>query len=148
MFIDFNYYKNTYGGTLTEAEFNKQAPKACNYITQQTMTRITDTSLNTYPSQIIDQVKRCACNLTDDYSAIERARKEALISGGQLRAEKAGEVSVSYESKTILSEPAVADEYLLTTLRQYLGLIEVNGEIYNLLSKVLRERNCCCGIIV
>ncbi len=148
MFIDFNYYKNTYGGTLTEAEFNKQAPKACNYITQQTMTRITDTSLNTYPSQIIDQVKRCACNLTDDYSAIERARKEALISGGQLRSEKAGEVSVSYESKTILSEPAVADEYLLTTLRQYLGLIEVNGKIYNLLSKVLRDRNCCCGIIV
>ena len=148
MFIDFNYYKNTYGGTLTEAEFNKQAPKACNYITQQTMTRITDISLNTYPSQIIDQVKRCACNLTDDYSAIERARKEALISGGQLRAEKAGEVSVTYESKTILSEPAVADEYLLTTLRQYLGLIEVNGKIYNLLSKVLRDRNCCCGIIV
>lgn len=150
MFIDYNYYKNTYGGSLTESEFNKQAPKACNYITQQTMTRITDQSLNSYPPQIIDTVKRCACNLTDDYSAIEKARISAMSSGGQISHERAGEVSVTYGSKTILSDPTVADEYLLTTLRQYLGLINVNGKIYNLLSKVLIERdhNCCCGIIV
>lgn len=149
MFIDYNYYKNTYGGLLTESEFNKQAPKACNYITQQTMTRINDQSLNSYPSQIIDQVKRCACNLTDDYSAIEKARVAAMASGGQISHERAGEVSVTYGSKTILSDPTVADEYLLTTIKQYLGLIRVDGRIYNLLSKVLRERNHnCCGIIV
>lgn len=150
MFIDFNFYKNTYGGSLTESEFNKQSPKACNYITQQTMTRITDQTLNSYPSEIIDIVKRCACNLVDDYSAIEKARITAMSSGGQISHERAGEVSVTYGSKTILSDPSVANEYLLTTLKQYLGLIRVDGKIYNLLSKVLREEthNCCCGIIV
>lgn len=155
MFVDFNYYTTVYGGTLlTESEFNKEAFKACNYITQATLLRVTDSTINLFPNEVITNIKKCACHLAEDYSYIEKIRSNSLESAAQgksgIKSETSGQVSVSYSDSSttqkMFFDPKFIDEYLKTTLMQYLGPINVNGVIYNLISKVLSDDNCCCCI--
>lgn len=153
MFVDFAYYTDVYGGSLlSEQEFNKNAFKACVFITQATLLRVTDSSVNSFPNEVITCIKKCACHLAEDYSYIEKIVTNSLEAASQgksgIKSESAGQVSVSYsdseQTRKMFFDPKFVNEYLKTTLMQYLGPINVNGVIYNLLSKVISNNNCCC----
>lgn len=59
-YSDYAYYTGTYGGALTEAEYNSYVPKAHDEIKYQTF----DAS-ETAPESMTDNVKSCECALVD-----------------------------------------------------------------------------------
>ena len=54
MFIDYSYYLNEYGGSLTSDEFQKSAFKACSYISANTMDRVDDYKITLLPEKLIE----------------------------------------------------------------------------------------------
>lgn len=159
MFVNYTYYTTDYGGSiLTESEFNKNAFKACNYISQLTLLRVTDTTIVSFPPDIITKIKKCACELAEVYfykskiiiGSFESASSTSLE--GSIRQKTAGQVSISFwnNSETIkkFSDPKFFNEILKTIFNDYLGLVEINGCIWNLSSKILNNNHndCCCLI--
>lgn len=156
MFVDYNYYVNTWGGTkLSSSEFNKEAFKACNYITQETMGRIDDSSIGAYNSEIKELVKKCACDLAEKYYDYEKVYENQMKmakgeSAGIKKAEKSGQVSVEYQSISgnakIFSDPGMFKSILKDTLMQYLGIKIIDGVVYNLTSKVISSSCRSCSL--
>ena len=73
MFVDYSFYTDVYlGSKLTSTEFQKQAFKACNLITDETMTRVTDSTINNYPSELVEIIKKCACDLAEKYNDYDK----------------------------------------------------------------------------
>lgn len=149
MFVDYAFYKNNYGGEiLSESEFNREAPKACNFISQNTMLRVTDDTINSFPNALIETIKKCACNLSENYYYFDKIRLKSLIDAssdnlGKIQRKSAGQVSISYfDTSKDLSSDKSKNNYLISILNDYLGLIKIDGKIWNLLSKVL-DQNCC-----
>lgn len=65
MYVDFEYYKNTYKGTLEEADATKALQKASRHIDTLTYNRIVGVgfdNLTVYQQGII---KECACLMAD-----------------------------------------------------------------------------------
>lgn len=154
MFVDYSYYQSWGGTKLTQSQFNKEAFKACNYITQETMTRIDDNSIGAYPIEIQELAKRCACDLAEKYFDYDQVYENQVKmakgeSAGIKKSEKSGQVSVEYQvmsgSSKNISDLNVFKGILRDTLMQYLGLKQINGTVWNLTSKVINSRcSSCC----
>lgn len=153
MFVDYEYYTENFKGTsLSEEEFNKYIKNACMKITTSTLSRVTDSSINSYPSELVSRIKDCACSLSEWEQKFDKAL-ETLSSGitnGIAKSKSAGAVSVTYDTSFSLN-------YLLDTQNQnkivnsvinlYLSPICINGTFYNLLSKVVSSpKNTNCSI--
>lgn len=153
IFVDFNYYQNTYrGDILTEQNFTKYASKACNYISAETMDRIKDSTISSYPQILIDDIKNCACDLAEKYYDYDKVYHNIInISSGEsnsnIKSEKSGEVSITYgASDNIIknfSDPKYFNKYLLETLHAYIYPRCINGCTYNLTSKIIRDCHFC-----
>lgn len=153
MFVDYEYYRDSFGGTsLTETEFNKYVPNACMKITTSTLSRVTDSTINSYPSELVTRIKNCACSLSEWEQKFDKALNtlSSGITDGIAKSKSAGAVSVTYDTSFSLN-------YLLDTQNQskivnsvvnsYLAPICINGTFYNLLSKVLSSpKNTNCSI--
>lgn len=149
MFVDYAFYQNTYGGEiLSESEFNREAPKACNFISQNTMLRVTDGTINSFPNVLIETIKKCACNLSENYNYFDKIRLKSLTDAsnnnvGNIQRKSAGQVSISYfDTAKDLSSNKTKNDYLISILNDYLGLVKIDGVIWNLLSKVLNQNRC------
>jgi len=158
MFITYEYYTETYkGDKLTQEQFAKQAPKACSLISDATMLRISDSTINNYPLQIIDVVKRCACDLSEKYYDFDQIYNNItnVVSGksnGNVLFERSGlaEIRYGYSEGIIkkFTDPVEFKRFLLDTIHEYLSPQLVNGIVYNLTSKVMSNSKCClCSII-
>lgn len=153
MFVDYNFYTTTYGGTdLTSVEFTKFAQKACRYISAETMDRITDTKITDYPEEIQTDVKLCACALAEKYKKLDKVEDNILTSaagerGSTIKSEKSGLASIEYGSSdsliNVFKDPSSFKKYLYKTFSEYIYPKEVNGITYNLASKVLRPCREC-----
>lgn len=153
MFIDYEFYTTTYGGTdLTSGEFTKYAQKACRYISAETMDRITDTKITNYPEEIQTDVKLCACALAEKYKALDKIESNIFESasgskGSTIKSEKSGQASIEYGSSDSIinsfKDPNSFKKYLKKTFSEYICPKEVNGITYNLASKVLRPCRSC-----
>lgn len=82
--IDYSYYKNEYGGKLSEGEFRPLCISACSLIDMYTFNRIS-------ADNVIDEVKNAVCELVD---FINRRTDEKIIIS-----EKIGQGSVTYDTK-------------------------------------------------
>lgn len=149
MFVDYEFYKNNYGGEiLSENDFNREAPKSCNFISQNTMLRVSDDTINSLPIPLIDTIKRCACNLAESYYYFDKIRLKSLVDAssnnvGKIQRKSAGQVSISYfDTAKDLSSDKEKNDYLISILKDYLGLVKIGGTTWNLLSKVLNQ-SCC-----
>ena len=157
MFIDYSYYKNEYGGNLTEEEFNKYAFKSCSYISANTMARVDDYKITLLPEKLISQIKKCACELTEYFDKFSKIIDNSLKvasgeSKGNIRSEQAGQVSVSYGDNSSFTKdclnPNYRDLLLKSVLNTYLYPMEINGKVWNLTSKIINSNRCsCCNII-
>lgn len=153
IFVDFNYYQNTYrGDILTEQNFTKYASKACNYISAETMDRIKDSTISSYPQILIDDIKNCACDLAEKYYDYDKVYHNIInISSGEsnsnIKSEKSGEVSITYGVSDNLiknfSDPKYFNKYLAETLHAYIYPRCINGVTYNLTSKIIRDCIFC-----
>lgn len=156
MFIDYNYYVVSYGGTkLAASNFQKFAEKSCRLITDETMTRVDDGTINNFPSQLVDNIKKCACDLSERYYDYEKICDNAIkIASGEstaIKSEKAGYAAVEYVSLSDLvkdyANPGTFNQLLRSTLRLYLGPQRINGVVWNLMSKVIKDSCCNCNLI-
>ncbi len=158
MFVDYSFYTDVYlGSKLTSTEFQKQAFKACNLITDETMTRVTDSTINNYPSELVEIIKKCACDLAEKYNDYDKIYDNIVSTASgnnssNVLSEKSGlaEVRYGYSEGVIkmFSDPKTFNKFILETLRDYLRPRLINGVVYNLTSKILHHSVCgCCNII-
>nr|DAX57498.1 MAG TPA: Head Tail Connector Protein [Caudoviricetes sp.] len=82
--IDYNYYKNEYGGKLNEDVYRPLCISACSLVDMYTFNRIKS-------DNVIDEVKNAVCELVDFINA---RTDEKIISS-----EKIGQGSVTYDTK-------------------------------------------------
>ena len=65
LYADFEYYKETYKGTLTENSFNSLILKASREIDKNVNTRLTETKISNLPEEAQEQLKYTVCALID-----------------------------------------------------------------------------------
>lgn len=157
MFIDYSYYINEYGGSLTSDEFKKSAFKACSYISANTMDRVNDYKITLLPEKLVSQIKTCACALADYFDIFSKIINNSLKvasgeSKGNIKSEQAGQVSISYSDNSSFVKdclnPNYRDLLLKSVLNTYLYPMEINGKVWNLTSKIINSNRCsCCNII-
>ena len=82
LYADFEYYKETYKGTLPEGSFNSLILKASREIDKNVNTRLTETKINNLPKEAQEQLKYTACALVDLINKKEEneSRKVSSIS--------------------------------------------------------------------
>ncbi len=145
MYVDYEYYKEEFKGTtLTEEEFNKFGSLGEKYIAKNTLSRVTEGSINSYPTPLVLDIKDCVCELASFLHEISLVRSNALggVNSGEgiIKSKKAGEVSISYDTSCLsdiyLNAKNVESEKQLI-LKQYLYPRCIGGTTYNLLSKVI-----------
>ena len=65
VYVDYEYYKEKYYGTLPEDSFNTQVLKASREIDKNVNIRLTEDIINNLPEKAQDQLKYTACALVD-----------------------------------------------------------------------------------
>ena len=111
MYADYNYYTNSYYGTLIASEdFNRLAMRASDF-----MDYYTNGKLSSYADE--DAVKKCCCALAEQYQSVESIT--VRNSSGELASESVGSYSVSYRSGSEAMKSARSQ--MAETVRMYLG---------------------------
>lgn len=80
VYADYNYYTNTYHGTLPVDSFNKMVLKASREIDNNINTRLNQEKINNLPEEAQNQLKYTACALTDLISKQEESYSKKVSS--------------------------------------------------------------------
>lgn len=158
MFVDYNYYKNVFGGSmLTETEFNQYGNMACTKISSSTLSRVTDSTINGYPSSLVSSIKNCACVLAQWFKRFQSALDTMTnaVDGTQpegiIKSKSAGAVSVTYDTTSTLSyflDQSNQEQTVNSVLKTFLYPQCIDGKLYNLLSKNLSSPKCDKSYII
>ena len=144
MYTTFEFYRDVYyGNKLEEKDFNKVIPKAESIIARYTFDNVTEAKINRYPKELIEKIKRCACELSDFCNDVDKVNSEILSNNngglGLIKSKKAGEVTVSYSTSNFLTSyirPNNIKVKYKSILNDYLYPQCIGGKFYNLLSWV------------
>lgn len=110
--VPYEFYKETYGGSLTEEQFNKLLPSVVvdvDYYTSYGMTDMTDTSVDTI---LLIQYRQLCCRLVDNSSIYE------ANGGAVVKSQSSGKVSESYLESSL---PRSRGAETLSLVEKYLG---------------------------
>lgn len=80
LYADFNYYKETYKGTLTEDSFDSLILKASREIDKNINTRLTEIKINNLQKEAQEQLKYTACALIDLINKKEESSNRKITS--------------------------------------------------------------------
>ena len=100
-YADYDYYSETYKGTLSEADFERLSERASDYIDGRTNYVLKKAGV---PEELEERVKKACCSLAEVISRNE--------SGGSKTSEKVGNYSVSYASAASGTEEQKLDDAL------------------------------------
>lgn len=158
MFVDYNYYINVFGGSmLSETEFNQYGNMACMKISSSTLSRVTDSTINSYPPSLVNSIKNCACALAQWFKRFQSVADNMTnaVNGSQpegiVKSKTAGAVSIIYDTTSTLSHFLDLDNQEQTTnsvLKTFLYPQCIDGKFYNLLSKNLSDSICDTSYII
>lgn len=127
IYTDYGFYSQTWGGELTEAEFDSLAVRS-----QYVLDHITRHRLGVYwDSAAEDQknaVRMAQCALIDQHLAVENSDK-------QVASESIGSHSVTYTATRS------AQRRMRDIIRPYLDGLTVDG--VSVMYRGLEERRCC-----
>ena len=146
MYIDYEFYKDNGGSIIEENDFERYAEKAENIISIYTFDRVNDSTIDSFPSQLVLKIKNCACELSDLYSEIDKVSKKYLgtVSNeeitGIVKSETAGAVSKTYDTSTIADmfiDPNTVKSKIKSIINSWLYPCKINGIYYNVLSWVM-----------
>ena len=103
-FVDFEYYKNKFKGSLQEDEFNQLAREASAIVNRLTMRRINADALQgqTYEKD----VKDCTCAVAEKIEEMQRKEEAAKIAS-----ETIGPHSVTFRNEAKMTEAEKKIEY-------------------------------------
>ena len=153
MFVDYEFYKETFKGKLSEEEFDKFVNLSCMKITKETCSRVTDGTLNNFPNELILDIKTCACALIDKLKIFQDALdfNEKSVNSGAVKSQTAGAVSVTYDTSfaSYFLDSKNQEIQIKSIINAYLFPRCINGKFYNLLSKVIENSNSCktCSLV-
>jgi hypothetical protein len=99
--IDYTYYKNTYGGFLDEATFNKFVQRAYMTIDSFCFGNYEKSDESNYSEFQLSKIKTCVCAVTDKLNAVTGV--DGTFSSGVTESETVGPWSVKYSTKSLPS---------------------------------------------
>lgn len=144
MFVDLEFYTNVYDGIqMNTDEFKKYCTQACMYISANTLSRVTDSKIGSYPEELQNNIKYCACALTEYFKQTWDAKKSISVGAdndGIVMSKTAGAVTVTYDTRLTAKyfiEQESQSQAKYQILKQYLYPMVIDGKMYNLLSKSL-----------
>jgi len=153
MFVDYEFYKETFKGKLSEEEFDKFVNLSCMKITKETCSRVTDGTLNNFPNELFLDIKTCACALIDKLKIFQDALdfNEKSVNSGAVKSQTAGAVSVTYDTSfaSYFLDSKNQEIQIKSIINAYLFPRCINGKFYNLLSKIIENSNSCktCSLV-
>lgn len=160
MSLDYEFYKDVYGGTkLTSETFSKYISKGISIISKYTMDRANITTIDSFPENLSINIKKCACELADFQFDIDQINNmviyhnsnvndsnnlDNLKSCNNLKSVTAGAVSYTFDtsSKNSVSNNASKNytdlksinNKIKSILNDYLYPQYIGGKYYNLMS--------------
>ncbi len=105
-YADYKFYRETYRGTLSEADFTRLSERASDYIDGRTDYILKKAGI---PDEMSERVKKACCALADTIRENER--------GGVKVSEKVGNYSVNYAAGTQRTDSQKLDD----TIQLYLA---------------------------
>lgn len=102
MYVDYNYYSNTYGGKVSSIDFTALEIKASRVLNYYTFNRI---------EEVTDSIKLAVCELVDYLKELEDK------GGKEIASEKVSTHSVTYADKDNISSKKKQKEII----NNYLG---------------------------
>lgn len=105
-YVNYEFYSNSYHGTMAEDDFNREVVRASAYIGMITMNRITDSVLRRFS----DEIKLATCAACEVYYAAEK--------GGEIASESVGSWSRTYSNTGTTTQQKLQDAvepYLIMT---------------------------------
>lgn len=106
VYADYEFYRETYRGTLSEADFTRLSERASDYIDGRTDYILKRAGI---PDEMSERVQKACCALADTIRGNER--------GGVKTSEKVGNYSVSYAAGTQRTDAQKLDD----TIQLYLA---------------------------
>ncbi len=125
-FSTFDFYKNTYGGKLSESKYNRDVPDAY----QEIMNSTYGAAANA-PESMQDQLSRCECEIVDAISAFS----QSPVGSGAISSISNDGFSISYGSRYGDSGASSEASVYLSICRRWLR------RPLNLMSRVI-QTNC------
>lgn len=113
-YVDYDYYCNTYNGTMSEDDFKREVVRASAYVNMVTMGRIDSAMLNKYP----DEIKMATCAACEVYYAAAK--------GGDIASESVGSWSRTYSNAGVTTQQKLQDAvetFLLMTGLLFRGAV-------------------------
>lgn len=162
--IAYEFYKDVYGGTkLTAETFPKYITKGLSIISKYTMDRVNDSTIDTFPEILSTNIKKCACELAEFKSDIDKINEMVIshnsdlndsnatinkINSSNIKSITAGAVSYTIDTNSTSSiTNNVSKNYtdiksinnqIKSILNDYLYPQYIGGKYYNLMSFVGR----------
>lgn len=112
MYVDYDFYSTTYGGSVSSTEFTKLEIQSSSIVDFYTLNRIDKTDVS-------DKIKLAVCELVDYLKELE------AIGGKEIASESVGSHSVSYVTNNTSSEDkkySIVKKYLGHTGLMYRGV--------------------------
>ena len=100
-YADYDFYKNTYKGKLSEEDFSFLAERASDLIDGYTDYFIVRYGFDSLSDEVKLRVKKCCCALADAFKTA--GTYDVSGSHGAVTSEKVGDYSVSYASSSTVS---------------------------------------------
>lgn len=168
MSISYEFYKDVYGGNkLTTDTFTKYIAKGISLISKYTMDRVNESTIDTFPTILSTNIKKCACELAEFKSDIDKINDMAIssntdennlnntinkINSSNIKSVTAGAVSYTIDTSNSNSiSSSVFKNYtdqksintkIKSILNDYLYPQYIGGKYYNLMSFVSRCNSC------
>lgn len=92
--VTYEYYTNTYGGSLSDSDFNKKLQEAIVYTRNATYGRILEINDDDENAQLVDDIKRCIC------SVLDKAKEYEETGGKVVTSKSSGKVSETYSASS------------------------------------------------
>lgn len=136
-YVDYDYYHNTYMGTVGEEDFERLAVRASSYLDYYTMGKAA-------AAADTDPVKMCCCALVDKYAIIETAQALAAKSISAAGASAVKSETVGGYSRTLATGGESANAALSTLEEAKKALPGVCVEYLAYTGLLYRGRGCGC----
>lgn len=103
--LTYEFYKDSYGGSLNEDNFNKSLLKATRLVSNRTNNKIDTISDDDENQNLVNDIKFCICNVVD------KVQYYNTNNGKVIASQSSGKVSESYvvDSSKSSAESDIAD---------------------------------------
>lgn len=103
--VSYEFYKDSYRGSISEDDFNKDILKATRFVSNRTNNRIDTISDDDINQDLVTDIKLCICNV------IDKVRYYSESNGKVIASQSSGKISESYvvDSSRTSVERDIAD---------------------------------------